>query len=173
MKNKALEAVRLELLSLLDGGNAHMTFSEVIAGFPADKATLCPPRTPYSFWHFIEHIRITQWDILEFIRNPGHISPDYPMGYRPPVDEKSTPEKWNKTVREIVADLNELKQIVQDPDSDIFAPLPHAPDYSIFREIITVSSHNSYHTGELAILRQVTGLWPRGMEYLTGKADQE
>jgi len=171
MKNKLTQdAVRLELLALLEGGNAHMTFAEVTAAFPPDQATLCPPNTPYSFWHFAEHIRIAQWDILEFIRNPHHISPDYPMGYRPPVEEKATPEKWNKSVADTLADLEELKRIVKDSGSDLFASLAHAPDYTIFREILTVAAHNSYHIGELAVLRQVTGLWPEGMEYLTGKA---
>lgn len=170
-KNANHDNVRLELLLLLEGGNAHMTFAEVTAAFPPDQAVLCPPNTPYSFWHFAEHIRIAQWDILEFIRNPHHISPDYPMGYRPPVEEKATPGKWDKSVADTLADLEELKHLVQAPDTDLFAPLPHASDYTIFREILTVAAHNSYHIGELAVLRQVTGLWPKGMEYLTGKAD--
>lgn len=168
VRKKNDEFSRNELVILLDGSNAHMSFEEVVAGFPEEQVDMRPPLTPYSFWHFIEHIRIAQWDILEFIRNPDHVSPEYPMGYRPLMTEKGSPDKWRRTVRAVLNDLEELKGMALDPASDLFAPLPHAPDYSIFQELLTVAAHNSYHIGELAVLRQVTGLWPKGMEYLTG-----
>jgi hypothetical protein len=165
------EVLRRELVALLEGGNAHMSFDEVIADFPMAHINSKPPDTPYSFWHFVEHIRIAQWDILEFIRNPHHVSPRYPEGYRPRPDETTTEKGWRQSIEGVRSDLEALKGIVIDPATDFFAPIPHARDYTIFREIILAADHNAYHIGELAIMRQVMDIWPAGNKYLTGRPD--
>lgn len=164
-------ALRNELLTLLDGGNAHMTFAEVVEDFPLDQINTRPPNTPYSFWHFVEHIRIAQWDILEFIRNPEHVSPVYPEGYRPPADATAGQDQWRQSIEGVLADLADLRRIVADPANDLLAPLEHAPGYNIFREAVLAADHNAYHVGELALMRQVTGLWPAERPYLTGRPD--
>ncbi len=105
---------------------------------------------------------------LEFIRNPAHISPHYPEGYRPGPDEKADEEVWRKTLAEFRRDLEALDDMVQDPKTDLFAPVPHAKDYNVFREILLAADHNGYHLGELAIIRQVMDLWPADRKYLTG-----
>ena len=163
--------LRKELLALLEGGNAHMGLEEVLAGFPMEEINTKPPQTPYSFWHFLEHIRITQWDILEFIRDPRHVSPDYPEGYRPRPGELADGKRWRQTTEGIGSDLHELREIIRNPHNDLLAPLPHAPGYTILREILLVADHNAYHIGELAIMRQILGLWPPDNPYLTGRPD--
>lgn len=166
---KADEVVRRELLRLLEGGNAHMSFDEVIADFPLEHINSKAPHTPYSFWHFVEHLRIAQWDILEFIRDPDHVSPDYPEGYRPTPEKKANEKQWRKSIDGVRADLESLRQIVEDAKTDLFGPIPHAPGYNIFREIVLAADHNAYHIGELAIMRQVIDIWPTRNQYLTGK----
>lgn len=168
---KADDVVRTELLALLKGGNAHMGFDEVIADFPLEHINSKAPHTPYSFWHFVEHMRIAQWDILEFIRNPDHVSPDYPGGYRPGVGETTDEKGWRKSIAGFQADLEALKGIVKDKKTDLVASIPHAPGYTIFREIVLAADHNAYHAGEIAVMRQVMDIWPAGREYLTGKPD--
>lgn len=163
--------VRRELLALLESGNAHMSFEDVVSDFPMEHINTKAPNTPYSFWHFVEHIRIAQWDILEFIRDPHHVSPAYPEGYRPAAEEKTDPVGWQKSIDGVLADLEALKELVRDPKTDLFAPIAHAPGYTIFREVILAADHNAYHTAEVAILRQVMDIWPAGREYLTGKPD--
>jgi hypothetical protein len=163
--------LRNELLALLDSNNAHMSFAEVVADFPVDHINVKPANCPYSFWHFVEHIRITQWDILEFVVDPKHKSPRWPEGYRPRPSEKTEEAGWAKSVRAVLADLEKVKRIVVDPATDFFAPIPHAPDYTIFRELLLVADHNSHHVGELAIMRQIEDIWPSGRKYLTGKPD--
>jgi hypothetical protein len=160
--------VREQLVALLRGGQSHMRFDEVISDFPIQFINSTAPNVPYSPWQFLEHMRIAQWDILEFIRNPGHVSPEYPEGYRPHPGEKADEALWNKTVKNFRADLRALEAIVVDPVTDLFAPIPHAQEYTVFREILVVASHNSYHIGELALLRQVMDLWPADNSYLTG-----
>ncbi|HEY6873268.1 MAG TPA: DinB family protein [Geobacteraceae bacterium] len=168
---KADAVVRRELLALLDGGNAHMGFDEVIADFPPDHINKKPPHTPYSFWHFVEHIRIAQWDILEFIRNPAHVSPPYPQGYRPRPEEKTGEQGWLRSIAGVRTDMEALKELVRDPKTDLYGPIPHAPGYTIFREVVLAADHNAYHIGELAIMRQVMDIWPADRRYLTGRPD--
>jgi hypothetical protein len=165
------KTLRNELLALLRGGNAHMTFDEVIDRFPRDGIYRKAPHVPYSAWHLLEHMRITQWDILEFIRNPRHVSPDYPGGYRPAADTHVDWSRWQKTAKDFRADVHALEDIVTDGKTDLFGPLPHAGDYTIFREILLAADHNAYHLGELAMLRQMLDLWPDDAPYLTGSGD--
>ncbi|MBI4962268.1 MAG: DinB family protein [Desulfomonile tiedjei] len=168
---KADDVVREELLALLAGGNAHMGFDDVIANFPLEHINTKAPNTPYSFWHFVEHIRIAQWDILEFIRNTHHVSPEYPEGYRPHPDETTDEKGWRKSIDQMQGDLKALKDIVRDRKTDLFAPIPHAPNYTIFREIVLAADHNAYHVAEIAIMRQILDIWPDDSKYLTGKPD--
>lgn len=154
------EVAREQLLNLLRGGNAHMNFDQAVADFPMDKINLQPPNVPYTPWHLLEHIRIAQWDILEFIRNPAHVSPSWPQGYWPNRDVEAHENDWNETIESFRRDLQALQDVVVDSDVDLYAPIPHAQDYTIFREILVVSDHNAYHIGEFAILRQVMGTWP-------------
>lgn len=147
--------VREQLLFLLRGGNAHMTFDQAVADFPMDHINSQPPNVSYTSWHLLEHIRIAQWDILEFIRNPDHISPQWPEGYWPPPDEQADEIKWEKTISDFRADLRALQDMAEDPNTDLYAPLPHAKGYTVLREILLVADHNAYHIGEFAVLRQV------------------
>jgi hypothetical protein len=165
------KVARKELLALLESRNAHMSFDDVIADFPLEHINSKPLNNPYSFWHFLEHIRIAQWDILEFIRNPKHVSPKYPEGYHRRPDENTDEQGWEKSAEAIRSDLKALMEIVRDPKIDLFAEIPHARGYTFFREIMLAADHNAYHVGELAMMRQVMDNWPTGRKYLTGKPD--
>ncbi len=161
--------IRRELVSLLEGGNAHMGFEEVAADFPMDRINARTPATPYSAWHFLEHMRIAQRDILDFIRDPDYRSPDYPEGYRPRADAVAGEKEWHQTLDRFRKDLSDLVEMATDPKTDLFAPIPHAKNYTIFRELLVVADHNAYHLGELALLRQELNAWPEDNPYLTGE----
>ena len=152
--------VREQLLFLLGGGNAHMSFDQAVAEFPLEYINRLPPNVPYTPWHLLEHMQIAQRDILEFIRNPEYLSPEWPEGYWPPQDEQADEIRWEQTLHDFRADLRALQEMVEDPGIDLFAPLPHAQDYTVLREILVVADHNAYHIGEFAILRQVMETWP-------------
>ncbi len=153
--------LRAQLLALLDGQNAHINFDNAVADFPMTAINRHPPNVPYTPWHLLEHIRIAQWDILEFVRNPDHVSPEWPKGYWPAPDALASEEDWQATVAQIRADLDAVKALVADPATDLTAELPHAPGYTVLREALLVADHNAYHIGEFAILRQVMGTWPK------------
>ena len=150
---------REQLQALLHEGNAHMSFSEAVAQFPGEYMNVMPPNVDYTPWQLLEHLRITQWDILEFIRNPQHVSPEWPEGYWPAQDAKADDAAWQRTCAAFQADLAALEQIVTDPSIDLYTPLLHGTGQTVFREILVVADHNSYHIGEFAILRQVMGTW--------------
>ena len=151
--------VREHLLDVLRGGNAHMTFDDMIVDFPLESINTKPPHVPYTPWHILEHLRITQWDILEFMRNPRHESPPWPEGYWPAQDAQADEAAWNQTIAAFHADLQALEQILEDPDVDLYARIPHGTGQTILREMLLVADHNAYHIGEFAILRQVMQTW--------------
>lgn len=150
---------REQLRALLHDGNAHMSFSEAVAQFPGEYMNATPPNVDYTPWQLLEHLRISQWDILEFIRNPRHVSPEWPEGYWPAQDAKADDAAWQHTCEAFQSDLVALEHIVTDPATDLYTPLPHGGGQTIFREILVVADHNAYHIGEFAILRQVMGTW--------------
>lgn len=152
--------LREQLLALLEGGHAHQSFDQVVADFPLDQINTRPPNVPYTFWHLVEHLRITQWDILDYIRNTNYVWMRWPDDYWPRPEEQADPVRWNDTLNRFRADLAALQALVRDPATDLTAPLPHAPQHTILREVLLAADHNAYHIGELGILRQVNGLWP-------------
>lgn len=154
------KTLRAELLALLRGGNAHMDFRYAVSGFPMKDINKRVPNCSYTVWHLLEHMRICQWDILEFVRDPGHVSPDFPDGYWPAPDESATPARWRRSVREFQADLAALEDIVNDPKTDFFGPIPHAEGYTVFREILLAADHNAFHVGELVGLRRALDMKP-------------
>ena len=148
-----------QLRTLLQGGQAHMTFDEAVADFPRAYMNVKPPHVPYTFWHLLEHLRIAQWDILEFIRNPQHVSPPWPEGFWPAEESQADETAWEQTLASFRADLEALLQIATGPGVDLYAPLPHVCGQSVLREILLVADHNAYHLGEFGSLRQVMQTW--------------
>jgi hypothetical protein len=158
------DAFRADLLRLLEGDDAHMTFEDAVADFPADAINRRPANVDYTPWHLVEHLRITQWDILEYVRNPEWVSPDWPIGYWPDPSATATPEQFAASVAGFLEDRAALRDLVADPRSDLTAPIPHTPGHTLLREVRIAADHCAYHVGEFAILRQVMGTWPNEHE---------
>jgi hypothetical protein len=154
------KGLREELLALLRGGNAHMSFEAAVSGFPMEELNRQVPNGTYKVWHLIEHMRIAQWDILEFVRNPGHVSPVFPDGYWPRPDEAATPAVWNKSVKGFQSALKAVEALVSDPKTDFFSPIPHAKGYTVFKEMLLIADHNAYHVGEFVSVRRILNLKP-------------
>ena len=155
------QTLRQQLVNLLVKRQAHMTFEDAVANFPEEHINTRPPNLGYSFWHLVDHIRFCQWDILDYIRNPDYASTEWPIGYWPDPDSDTNLAGWNTTIKQFYQDRQVLIDIVQNPDTDLYAQIPHgAPDHNILREILVVGQHNAYHSGELCGLRGNMGLWP-------------
>jgi hypothetical protein len=157
---ESFEALRRQLIELLDAQGAHLPFDAAVADFPAAAINTPVPNSPYTPWHLLEHIRFAQWDILDYLRNRGYLEPTWPDEYWPARDARATPDAFEKTLADFRRDRDALKDLVADPATDLFVTIPGTPGHSFVREIRIVGAHNAYHIGEFAILRQVMGTWP-------------
>jgi hypothetical protein len=153
------QALREHLLYLLRDGGAHLSFEKAIAKLPPKLRGARPRGVPHSPWRLVEHLRIAQWDILEFCRNPKHVSPEFPKGYWPAGDSPPTSAAWNKSVTAFRADLQAMQDLVADPATDLFARIPHGQGQTILREALLVADHNAYHLGQLVVVRRLLGAW--------------
>ena len=156
------DALRRQLTALLDGVGAHMPFEEAVADFPDEGMNRRPPNVDYTPWHLLEHLRLTQLDILEYVTDPDYKERAWPDAYWPAADATATREIFDATVRDFLADRAALRALVSDPSRDLFAVISGSPGHTLVREIRIDADHNAYHVGEFAILRQVMGTWPGG-----------
>jgi hypothetical protein len=157
MKNE--NTLREHLIDLLGGGNAHLDFAKAIADLPIKLRGARPPGLPHTPWRLVEHMRIAQWDILRFSIDPDHISPEFPDGYWPKGDAPPDAKAWNRSIAAFQADLQAMKDLVADPKTDLFTPLPHGQGQTILREALLVADHNAYHLGQLVTVRRLLGAW--------------
>lgn len=153
-------AIRTQLVNLLTKQQAHQSLDDAVKNFPEKDLNTRPPNVEYTFWHLLEHLRITQWDILDYCRNSNYKGIEWPREYWPARDATTDAAGWQHTLDQFHADLDELVAIVKNPKTDLYAPIPHGYDgHNILREILVVADHNAYHIGEFGILRQVIKNW--------------
>jgi len=154
-------ALRKHLIDVLKGGSAHVQFMDALEEFPPNKRGTFAPGLPHTGWQLLEHARIAQWDILEFSRNPNHVSPGFPEGYWPKTPGPPADAEWDKSVQSFQNDLNEMIELVKNPRTDLFAKIPHGDNQTILREALVLADHNAYHLGQLVDLRRALGTWPQ------------
>ncbi|UCE65036.1 MAG: DinB family protein [Candidatus Zixiibacteriota bacterium] len=146
--------LRQHLLSMLTKPNAHLTFQEAVIDFPPEHYGALVDGCAHTAWQLLEHLRIAQWDILEFSRDSGHVSPKFPDGYWP---EKAAPpdgEAWRKSVAQFKNDLRQMCDLISDGANDLFAKIPHGDGQTLLREALVLAKHNSYHMGQLVMLKK-------------------
>ncbi len=146
------KALRKHVLALLSGRNAHIGFEDFIKDFPVKACGRRIEGLPYTAWQVLEHMRIAQWDILEFSRDPSHESPKFPKGYWPDPDELGSAALWNQTVEKFRSDLKQMEVLVADPSVDLVAKIPHGKGQTILREALLIADHNAYHLGALLVM---------------------
>ena len=151
--------LREHLLYLLRGGGAHLSFDKAVADIPPALRGRTVPPVPHSPWRLLEHLRICQWDILEFSRNPKHVSPEFAHGYWPAAAAPPDDGAWDRSVAAFRADLDAMARLVEDPSTDLFARIPHGEGQTVLREALLVADHNAYHLGQLVELRRAIGAW--------------
>ena len=153
-------SLREHLVYLLKGGGAHVHFSDALEGFPEVKRGAFAPGLRHTGWQLLEHVRIAQWDILEFSRNPKHVSPDFPGGYWPKTPNPPSDGAWDASAKAFERDLAAMVKLVKDPHTDLFSHIPHGEDQTVLREALLLADHNAYHLAQLVDLRRAFGSWP-------------
>ncbi|HEY1758667.1 MAG TPA: DinB family protein [Bryobacteraceae bacterium] len=159
MSTDSDKSVREHVLYLLNGGGAHASFDAAIKGLPVALRGKTPKGAEHSPWELIEHMRLAQWDILQFSRNPKHVSPEWPGGYWPKKPAPPSASAWSKSVKAFQADLKAMCDLVADPSTDLYAPIPHGDGQTILREALLIADHNAYHLGALILTRRLLGAW--------------
>jgi len=152
-------SLRQHLLELLAGGHAHAKFEDIIKDLPPNLRGQKPANFPHSPWMLLEHLRLAQWDILEFSRNKKHASPKWPEGYWPKTEAPPTADAWTKSVDQFQADLKAMQDLVKNPKTDLFAKIPWGDGQTILREALLAADHNSHHLGQLVDVRRLLGAW--------------
>jgi hypothetical protein len=147
------------LIQLLSKGNAHATLDDALRNIPYKLLAETPAGLPYNIWQIAQHIRISQWDILEFSRNPKYKSPEWPKGYWPSEREPASEEAWKKCVHQIKEDRNTFIELIKNAGENLYKPIPGGDGQTLFREALVLADHNSYHTGEIIVLRRLLGDW--------------
>ena len=152
--------LREHLVYLLKGGGAHVHFMDAVEGFPEAKRGAFVAGLPHTGWQLLEHSRIAQSDILEFSRNPKHVSPGFPEGYWPKTPVPPDGAAWDKSVEAFRRNLEEMISLVKNPKTDLYAKISHGDGQTVLREVLVLADHNSYHLGQLVDLRRAQGDWP-------------
>jgi hypothetical protein len=153
------DPIRDQVVALLKGGQAHVTFDDAVKDFPAKQRGVKPNGMPYTAWQLLEHIRIAQWDILEFSRDSKHTSPKWPEGYWPETEKPPSDAAWDKSIAAVKRSLLEMQNLINDPKTDLNTKIPHGTGQTILREALLMADHNAYHVGQLVMVRRLLGAW--------------
>ncbi len=153
------KSLRKHLIELLDGGHAHAPFDKIIADFPPRLRGERPSCLPHSAWMLLEHLRFTQWDVLDFSRNPKYVAAKWPDDYWPKNPSPPNAAAWDKGIKSVQDDLNAMKKLVSDPKTDLFAKIPWGNGQTILREALLIADHNSHHLGQFIDVRRLLGIW--------------
>ena len=156
------DPLRSHVLELLRGGHAHVNLETTLKGLPAKLRGKKPKGAEHTLWQLLEHIRIGQWDILEFSRNPKHVSPPWPKGYWPATETPPSASAWNKSLRRVREDLKSMEKLVASQKTDLLAKIPHGDGQTVLREALLLADHNAYHVGQMVLLRRLLGEWNTG-----------
>src|SRR5712672_3463491 len=154
-KPDADASLRERLVELLNGGEAHVSITDAAADFPAEKRGVAADGLQHTGWQLLEHIRIAQWDILEFSRNAKHKSPKWPDEYWPKTEAPPDAKAWDKSVKQVLADLETMHKLIADPKRNLTDKIPHGDGQTLLREALLVADHNAYHLGQLVMVRRI------------------
>jgi DinB superfamily len=159
MKPNPDQTLRQHLLYVLKGGGAHAKFDDVIENFPAKLRGQKADGLPHTAWMLLEHMRIAQWDILEFSRDRKHVSPQWPEGHWPKTEAPPSAAAWTNSIQDFRKGLKEMESLVANPKTDLYAPIPWGDGQTVLREALLVADHNAYHLGQLVSLSRLLGAW--------------
>jgi hypothetical protein len=153
-------AVRELLEKLLDWGDAHVGFDEAVTRVP-EHMRGTQVSGLHSPWELVEHLRITQHDILDFCRNKDYEAMEWPQGYWPTTPAPPSASAWDESVAQFKRDRGALQKLASDPNVDLTARIPHGEGQTYIRELVLAADHAAYHVGQLVMVRQLLGIWTR------------
>jgi len=154
------KVVRHQLVELISSGNAHATLKDALHNLPLKLRGIVPDGLPYSIWMLVDHIKITQWDILKFSTNPEHQSPKWPDDYWPKNTAPKDEDEWNDTIEQIESDRAKFIELLEDEEVDLYKRFENEyKDINLLREALLIADHASYHIGQIIVIRRLLGDW--------------
>jgi hypothetical protein len=160
IKDSHDKPLREHVIYLLDGGGAHAKFDAVVNDMPVKLRGVKPNGLSHSAWMLFEHLRLAQWDILEFSRNSKHKSPEWPEGYWPKTEAPPSETAWSESIQQFRKDLKAMQDLVGNPKTDLYARISWGDGPTVLREALLVADHNAYHLGQIVDVRRLLGAWP-------------
>lgn len=151
--------LRDHIVALLDGGSAHATFDDAVKNMPEELRGIRPDRFPHTAWMLLEHLRLTQRDILEFCRNSKYKAPEWPKDYWPKTEAPPSTVAWNKSIQQFRKDMKSMQDLITNPKTDLYARIPRGDGQTFLREALLVADHNAYHIAQLIDVRRLLGAW--------------
>jgi hypothetical protein len=158
-KKSSDKLLREHVVELLNGRGAHASFDDVVKNMPENLRGVKPNGLPHTAWMLLEHLRLAQWDILEFSRNPKYKAPKWPDDYWPKTEAPPSAAAWTKSVQQFRKDLKAMQELVTNPKTDLYASVPWRDGQTILREALLVADHNSHHLGQFIDVRRLLGAW--------------
>lgn len=152
-------ALRDHVAALLRWEDAHAGIEHIVDGIPPDKWAAAAPGLPYTLWHLLEHLRLTQYDILDFCRNPGYTERRWPEDYWPGKSDEPTADAVAGSMAAFRQDREALMALALDRNTDLFARIPHGTGQTYLRELLLVADHTAYHLGQMVVVRRALGIW--------------
>jgi hypothetical protein len=151
------DLLRQHLLSLLNQGEAHLDFDKALENAQPGVRGKRPPNAEHSPWEVLEHMRITQLDLLESARKENYVSPEFPAGYWPATQEPPNDKAWDESVNAFRADFKAMTDLIASKTTDLLAPA--ANGHTMLRQTLLLADHNAYHLGEMVLLRRLLRDW--------------
>jgi hypothetical protein len=151
--------LREHLIYLLDGGGAHARFDDAVKDMPEKLRGVKPHGLPHSVWMILEHLRLAQWDILEFSRNSKYKAPKWPDDYWPAAEAPGSDAAWNRSIQQFRKDLKAVQDLISNPKTDLYARIPWGEGQTILREALLLADHHAYHIGQLVDVRRLLDAW--------------
>ena len=153
------DLITQQLIALITKGNAHVTFEQATENISFTNMGIKPNNLTYSIWMLAEHIRITQADILKFSINSNYKELKWPDEYWPSNEMPEDESAWQKCLDQILKDRNQFIDLLNQPGVDLFTPFSHGSGQNLLREALLIADHNSYHTGQIVLIRKLLNDW--------------
>jgi hypothetical protein len=152
-------ALRATLLEFLRGGSAHVDPRTALLSVPEPHYGVKPEGSPHTPWQLLEHLRFTLHDLLEFCTNENYSAPAWPDDYWPGGEAPADKLAWQTSAEGFLSDLAAFEEMVEDPERDLEAQIPWGQGQTFLREVLLAIDHNSYHIGQLVLVRRQLGDW--------------
>ena len=115
-------------------------------------------------WQILEHIRLTQRDILDFSSNTdgSYKELKWPEEYWPKSAEPKNEEAWEHSIAQIREDRKTFEKLLKSADdAELVAPFTWGDGQNLLREALLLADHDAYHLGELVVVRRLVGAWKK------------